>query len=397
MLKLGINGWRIHGRRTGVGRYLLNVVRHWTPEAIAEHWQAVTFYTPKAVDRREIPLPSNIRERVLRPNWRMLLWENLRLAPVATDDVLFCPSYTRPLLARGKTVVTLHDAVQHLYPELFPLPNRLFYNHLYHWSARHATLVITDSDAARQDIVRRLGVPASRIRVVYLAPAELFKPIPKDRRVSEVRERYVGADVPYFLFVGKLSGRRNIPRLLESFAEFKRRTSAPHKMLVIGLNVKGLDFSTLVAEFGLSGELKHWEYVPDSDLNLIFNAAEAYIMPSVYETVSLPVMEAQATGTPVICIDTAGMREITGGAALLIRKLEVSDIADAMSRLAGDAGLRRELAEQGLANARRFSWERCSTETLAVLEEAARLTPPTRSSRERRRATLSSRGQVQTV
>lgn len=376
-MRLGVNGWRIHGQRTGIGRYLLNVIRNWTTDMVSGRFEEINFYTPKPVDRQEVLLPENIHERVLRSNRPMLVWENSRMAPVATDDVLFCPSYSRPLLARGKTVVVTHDAVQQLYPELFPRSVRLFYNRLYGWSARHADLVITGSEAARRDIARCWRVPPSRIRVVHLAPAEFFRPLPTGRQVSEIRERYVGSSAPFFLFVGKLSGRRNIPLLLEAFAELKRRMSLPHKLVLIGLNIHELNVAKLITDLGMLTDVRHWEYVSDEDLNMIYNAAEAFISPATYETSSLPVMEAQATGTPVICIDTPGMREITGGDALLISRLGVAELVEAMSRLAGDAALRRALAERGLANARRFSWQRCSAETLAVLAEAARTPAPT--------------------
>lgn len=373
-MRLGINGWRLtQSNRTGVGRYLLNVVKHWTAEAVSGRFKEITFYSPKPADRHEIPLPENIRHRVLRPHWRMLLWENLCLGPFTTDDVLFCPSYSRPLLAHGKIVVTTHDATSQLYPELFPLSVRLFYNRLYGWSARQATLVITHAKAAQQDITRCYGVPPSRIRVVRPAPAEIFRPLQGTSYIPEVQERYLGHPVPYLLFVGKTSGRRNIPRLMESFAEFKRRTSLPHKLLLVGLSTQSPEMARILTNLGISGEVKHSGYVSDEDLNLIYNAAEAFIMPATYETLSFPVMEAQATGTPVVCVDTAGSREVTGGAALLISKFEVSEMAEAMSRLATDAALRCELAEKGLVNARRFSWQRCSAETLAVLEEAAQL------------------------
>src|SRR5262245_32214390 len=115
-MNLGINGWRIHGQRTGVGRYLLNVVRHWTPEVLSD-FSRTTFYVPRPLDRQDVPLPENIGVRVLPSALPMLVWENLCLAPVADDDVLFCPSYTRPLGARRKTVVVTHDAVQMIYPE----------------------------------------------------------------------------------------------------------------------------------------------------------------------------------------------------------------------------------------------------------------------------------------
>lgn len=372
-MKLGVNGWRIHGQRTGVGRYLLNVVRHWTPERVAGRFETIHFYTPHRIDRQDIPLPENIRERVLESNWPMLVWENLRMAPVADDHVIFCPSFSRPLLARGRTVVVTHEAILHKHPELFPRSARVFYDRLYGWSARHATLVITESEAARQDIARCYGVPPAKIRVIYLAPAEFFRVLPPDERVRHAQERYLGSTAPFFLFVGKLSGRRNIPRLLEAFAEFKRQTRRPHKLLIISSQVPSPHLTALGNELDLAEQWAQCPYVSDEDLNLLYNAAEGFVMPSIYETSSLPVMEAQATRTPVICIDTPGNREITGGTALLIPQMEVPEMVEAMIRLAGDISLRRELSEKGLANVQRFSWSRCSAETLAVLEEAARM------------------------
>jgi glycosyltransferase involved in cell wall biosynthesis len=375
-MRLGINGWRIHGQRTGIGRYLLNVVKHWTSDGAGSRFETITFYTPRPLDLREIELPRGVHTRVLRPAAPLLLWENTRLGPASADDVLFCPSYTRPILTRGRTVVTTHDAVLPLYPELFPRTARYVHNPLYAWSARRATLVITDSEAARQDIARMYRVPLSRIRVVYLAPAECFRLVPQDRSVNEVRERFVGpAAPPFFLFVGKLSGRRNLPLLLEAFAEFKRRVAAPHKLLLVGLNIHNLDMPGHVARLGIGDHVVHHSYVSDEDLNLLYNAALAFISPATYETVSLPVMEAQATGTPVICIDTAGMREITGGAALFIPTLGVPEMVDAMRRMATDGTLRAELGEKGRGHARQFSWRRCSAETMEVLEEAAGMSP----------------------
>lgn len=373
-MRLGINGWRLQGPRTGVRRYLHNVVRYWTPEVIAGRFSGINCYTPVPLDRQDTPLPDNIQERVLLPHCRMLLWENLCFAPAASDDVIFCPSFSRPLLARGKTVVTTHEASSKDHPELFPLSVRLFYNHLYGWSARHATLVIADSEASRQDIARCWRVPLARIRVVYMASDTHFRPLPADPRVADAR--HLGASTPFFLFVGKMSGRRNIPLLLESFAHFKRHTSFPHRLVLVGLNIHALDLSSFLERFGLAGDVTHRPYVTDEDLNLLYNAADALISPSSYETVCLPVMEAQATATPVICIDTAGMREITGGAAVLMPTLDVKELVEAMSRIASDVNLRRELGDKGLANARRFSWEQTSRDTLAVLEEALGLPAP---------------------
>ncbi len=380
-MKLGVNGWRLHGQRTGVGRYLYNVVKNWTEENVAGRFKEINFYTPQPVDSKETPLPENFRERVLHSTKPMLVWENTRMASATRDDILFCPSYTIPVLTSRKVVVVTHDATQKLYPRYFSKSVRYFYTPLYGWSARHATLVITTTEAARQDIARVWGVPPKKIRVVRLAPAEVFKPLPNDARVDAMREQQT-AGAPFFLFVGKLSGRRNIPRLLESFAKLKHDTSLPHKMVIVGPDTATLNITALGAELGITDHLQRLNYATDEDLNLLYNAAEAFVMPSTYETLSFPVMEAQATGTPVICIDTPGAHENTGAAALLIPKLEVPEMVAAMTKLATDAILRQELAERGLANAQRFSWQRCSAETLAVLEEAAHLPAPHRKTSE---------------
>ncbi len=380
-MKLGINGWRIHGQRTGVGRYLLNIVKHWTPEMIGGRFDEINFYTPKPIDRSEIPLPPTIRERVLSAHWRMLVWENLRLGPTANDDVVFHPSFSRPFVARGKTVVSLHEASHYLYPELFPKSVPLFYNRLYAWSGRHATLVIVGSEDSKKDVALFCGVPLSRIRVAHMAPAEFFRAVKKDLQIDAVRERHIGsADTPFFLTVGKMSGRRNFPRLLEAFAEFKRRTSLPHKLLMVGLNIHNIDIAGLIEKLGIKGDVLNPGYVSDDELNLIYNAAEAFISPSAYETICLPVMEAQAAGLPVICIDTPGMRETTGDAALLISKLEIEDLVEAMSRIAEDADLRRELSETGLNYSKRFSWQKCAADVLAVLAEAVQMPAPSADS-----------------
>jgi len=376
-VRLAVNGWRTQGKRTGIARYLLNVVRHWTPPVVSERFSQIGFYVAHDADRAELGLPAEVDLRVLRSARPMLVWENTRFARDADEEVAFHPSFSIPLMRRGRTVVTTHDMVMELYPTLFSPNQRRFYNRLYRWSASHATLVITDSQASRDDMVRLWGIPESRIRVVYLAPDEIFGPLEGDQRVAEARRRFIGGDEPFFLFVGKLSGRRNVPLLVDAFAELKRRRAdIPHKLLLIGMDVHGLDVRSRARDLGLGDAMVHHDYISDEDLVALYNAAEAYVTPSAYETTSLPALESQVSGTPVITIDTPGMREITGGAAVLIPRLEVRELAEAMERTATDGDLRARLADEGARSVARFTWQRSSADTLDVLEEAARLPAP---------------------
>ena len=245
----------------------------------------------------------------------------------------------------------------------------MMYGPLYGWGARTATLVITTSEAAKRDIVRVWNVDPTKIRVTPLAAASHFFPLgPIDDRAT-VRHDVLGDEAPYFMFVGKISGRRNLPELLRAFLEFKRG-GFPHRLLVVGPTYAIAAVETLARDIGVAGDVVTRSFVTDETLNQLYNGAEAFIMPSAYENGSLPVFEAQATGTPVISVHTEGTEEVTGGAALLIARLEVKELVDAMTVMAKDAELRRNLSERGLANSARYSWTRCARETLEVCREA---------------------------
>lgn len=376
-MRLGINGWRIHGHRTGVGRYLLNTVRCWSREFARGTFAEARFYSHLPLDRNEVPLPDWISHKQLGPAMRMLLWENLRLGPAADVDVLFCPSFSRPRLTRAKTVVTVYEATLALYPQYFPR-NHFFarpdlYIPIYRWSARNATLVLTTTQAAKNDIIKAFGVPEERIRMAPLAPAPEFVPVRDAAALRSIREKYFGEDVPYFLFVGKLTPRRNVPMLMEAFARIKEKHKLPHKLLVAGINTTGIDLPGHARSLGISSHFVHTGYVPNEDLLLLYNASDCFVLPYSYEALSLTTMEAQAVGVPVITTDVPGLRETTGGHALLLPEAAVEPLAEAMLRIAEDRELHGRLSVDGLEFVKEFTWERTARATLATLWEAANL------------------------
>lgn len=372
-LELGVDAWRLRGERTGIFRYLSSILRYWTPDALSERFAEVTLYSPRCLDTEQLTLPPNLRDRRLPPDLPMRLWQNVLLGPAASDDVLWCPAFSRPLVTRARaTVVTSHESIAAIHPEMYGRGHKLLYERHYAWSARHATLVIADTVQARDDIVAHWGVEPHRVRVVYLAAADVFRPCDHRRTLEDARVRLFGSDIPFFLFVGKLSGRRSVPLLLDAFAEFKRRTELSHKLVIAGPNPRQLDLTGMAALRGVADSVRYLGWVPDPELNVLYNASEAYVSSAVYEPVSIPVMEAQAVGTPVIAVDCPGIREYTGGEALLLSSPDAREMAEALAGVARDETLRRELAARGRANAARFSWERTSHETLAVLSRAAR-------------------------
>ena len=280
-MKLAVNGWRLR-TSTGVARVLLNVLRYWTPETLAARFDEVTLYSPIALEPG-LPLPPNIKQVVAPPDRRMLLWENLNLPRALKGDVLFCPSYSRPLFTSTKTVSLIYEATQKLHPEHYPRWARFVQTPLYGWSARHSTLVITNTHQAREDIIKAYRSPPEKVRVVPLAPAEVFHQGYDKVRLRDVARKYVGGDTPYFLYVGKLTARRNVPRLVEALAEMKRRQGCPHKLLIIGLNTTSIALERLSCELGVAEDVRYYPFVVDEDLAPLYSAAEAFVLPYSYK------------------------------------------------------------------------------------------------------------------
>ncbi|HVF39698.1 MAG TPA: glycosyltransferase family 1 protein [Gemmatimonadaceae bacterium] len=370
-LMLGVSGWRLRGERTGIGRYLSSLVSCWSKPVVAGRFAEIRIYSPEPLSDPDIHLPPGVKNHVLDSRLAMVPWENVRLGPKVRDDVVLYPSFSRPFYTRTATVVTTHDATMRIIPEMFTRRDRIVYDRLYGWSARAATIVLTTSEAAKSDIVNEWNVDPDKIRITPLAAAGQFCHLPESA-TGNIRRSILGDDRPYFIFVGKISGRRNMPELLKAFSEFKR-AGHPHKFVVVGPAHAVEAVQAIAVELGVAEHVITKSFLSDEKLNLLYNGAEALIMPSVYENGSLPVFEAQATACPVIAVDTEGTREITGAAAMLIPKLEVSHLVEAMTALADNESFRRDLSESGLVNSQRYSWQRCAEETLDACVEAVEL------------------------
>jgi glycosyltransferase involved in cell wall biosynthesis len=319
----------------------------------------------------DLPIPAWIKRRVVGPDLPMLVWENLVLPMTCDDDVLLCPSYTRPLLTGAKTVSLIYEATQKLFPEYYPMRARFINTPLHGWSARHSTRVITNTEQARADIEQAYGAPPERLRVVPLAPAEVFRSDYPPSRLSEVRAKYAGKDVPYFLYVGKLTARRNVPHLLTALSMMRDGGSYPHRLVIVGLNTTQIDIAGMARELGISEHVKYYPYVADEDLAPLYSAAEAFVLPYSYESAaSLTLLEAQAAGTAVITAGTVGLKQAAGNAALFVPDIEPASLATAMREIASKSAIRADLVKRGSDNASVYSWRRCSNEVLDICREA---------------------------
>ena len=276
----------------------------------------------------------------------------------ATDHLL-------PKLSHARSVFTLHDTAYLRFPRYYLPRNRFYLRVMMPRFLQRADRVIAVSEFTRRDAIRMYRLNPEKIEVIPEGVEARFKPDPDVTRVSAVRQRY-SLPERFILNVGTIQPRKNLPTLLEAFAAARPRH--PDVGLVIA-GAKGWlyeGFFERLRALGLERVVRVTGHVPDEDLPALFNAAEVFAYPSVFEGFGLPPLEAMASGVPVLCSNSSSLPEVVGDAGLLLPPRDVGAWASGLGRVLEDARLRAELRERGLVRARLFDWDTAAGKTLEV-------------------------------
>jgi glycosyltransferase involved in cell wall biosynthesis len=277
-----------------------------------------------------------------------------------------------PLLSPCPMVVTIHDMTLWLFPQHHYRRRLVAMRPFIPLAARRAEAIITVSESAKRDIVRILDVPKDKVHVVYEAAPPAFRRLPDGSALAAVREKY---ELPedFFLYVGTIEPRKNLVRLLEAFAALRQRRCTPHILLMVGSRGwKDDEVFATVDNLDLNEVVRFVSHVPTCDLVALYNLADALAFPSLYEGFGLPVVEAMASGTPVLTSTSGSLGEIAGEAAQFVEPTSVESISDGLEQLLHDRGRRGELREAGLARAASFTWEATAARTREIYESVAR-------------------------
>jgi len=357
---------RVGYRSAGVHQYIYHLLRH-----LGKSGDSLRY----TVMLGESALPPDVTLAVLRSRWPTgraavrVAWEQL-VQPWALRrigaDLVHGPVFVVPLLAPCPAVVTIHDLSFIRFPHLFRPANRLYLTTLTWLSARRARRLIAVSEHAAAESVRLLGISRERIDVVYHGVDPAFRPLPADE-VAAFRQRW-GLPERFLLFVGTLEPRKNLVRLVEAFSRVR-----DDRVGLVLAGGKGWLYDELFAKveaLGLSGQVIFPGYVMGEELPLWYNAATLLAYPSVYEGFGLPVLEAQACGTPVLTSNLSSLPEAAGDAAVMVDPYDVEALVAGLNRLLMDRSLRDELRVRGLAHAGQFTWSRTAQETVRVYRRA---------------------------
>ena len=369
MTILGVNGVRLATIRSGVARYLENILRIWEESEIP--FERVVVYTPRPID--PLPFPAARTETRLVPaRGSLALWEQLQLPRAhGREAPLFCPSYIAPLAARCPIALVHHGSYEG-YPAAFPWWRRWRAFAAYRTSARRADLLITVSESSRRDMVRYYGLAPERIHVVPVGvDTALFRPLADPTLLADFRRRVLGVDAPFLLYVGKPIRRHNIRPMLEGFKLLVERGRANLRFLFIGADLPGLDVRAIVRELGLDERVTLVGHASHETIRLAYNAAELFVYPSDYEGFGMPVLEAMACGTPTITLDNTSFPEFAGGVAFFVARGDAESLAAAYREVLGDEGLRRRMRELGPLRARDYEWRVVAGRTMELLATLA--------------------------
>lgn len=312
--------------------------------------------------------PANFQFRVI--NYPRL-WTQLGLAlRTFTDelDVLFVPAHTLPIIRNPylKTVVTVHDLGSEYLPKMHQFKQRLYLGLMQRMQLKTAAKIIAVSQATKKDLVEKIGIEAKKIKVIYEGyNTELFKMVNSDILVNTLRQ-YGLESMQYFLFVGTIQPRKNLERLTLAFNYLINQTASADKLVIVGS--KGWlsdEIYRLPERLGIKERVRFLGYVPDRDMPALYSGAIALAYPSLFEGFGLPILEAQACGCPVLTSNVSSMPEVAGQSAVLVDPYNIDDIVRGMGKIVSK-GQRGKIIKQGAENIKRFSWEKCASQTLKV-------------------------------
>jgi glycosyltransferase involved in cell wall biosynthesis len=363
-------------QRAGLARYALDLTR----ALVTQYGEEQAFGLFYNGSQRAVQLPGleGIPARSVRAGykpWRLAVWAGQllgvgfdRLLPDAT--LFHATEHLLLPLRHTPTVLTVHDLVYRLFPAYHKRLNYWFLNAAMPLFVRRASALITVSESSKRDLIRLYGVPADKITVVYEAASGVFQPAPAEQ-IAAARARY-GLPERYLIALGTIEPRKNLLRLVEALRMLRQKD--PELALVVVGRTGWLyeEFFQKLEEMGDRKAVLLPGYVPDADIPAVMSGATALVLASLYEGFGLPILEAMACATPVVCSNVSSMPELGGDAARYFDPQDANQMADVIAGVVRDGDLRAEMRRRGLEQAARFSWQRAARETLDVYQRAIR-------------------------
>jgi anaerobic magnesium-protoporphyrin IX monomethyl ester cyclase len=372
-VRIGINASKACDVHTGVGRYTFNLRK-----AILKmngRYDCHFYGTVNATMTDRLGIQSNKPVATTQNNVLRILWEQIMLPIYSRKDSLDLFHYTDHALSlfqnTQKVIITVHDIAYIRFPNLMNKSRQIYKKRILKISIENADIIVTDSFSTRRDIIEYYGANEKKIKVVHLGVESRFRPI------SNVEEYRLKNKLPskMILNVGTLEPRKNVVTLIRAFKKLREKGCKDHKLVIAG--EKGWLYKQIfkeVEQSNLEKEIMFLGVVGDEDLPMLYNCADIFVYPSLYEGFGLPPLEAMACGIPVITSNTSSLPEVIGDAGIMVDPTDVNLLSENMYTLLKDKELWNRMSSMGRERSKLFSWEKAARKILKIYEDTFQCT-----------------------
>lgn len=372
-MHIAVNGWFWDQPNTGSGQYvrrLLHALRRLAPTL------RLTLVLPPHNTSADA-LPSEVEAvRATGPRGKLgKVWFEQRGYPAAVGrlqaDIAHVPYWGPPLASPAPLVTSVLDVIPLALPAYTSSWGGKLYTSLVAAAARGSTHVLTLSEAAKADIVQYLSIPAGQITPTYLGVDDAYHPRLGAERDAAVRAKYNLSD-RYILYIGGFDQRKRVADLLLAYTYVTQAEGDAVRLVMAGREPRWgtsvfPDLRQYARELAVDDLIDWIGYVDEADKPALYRMAGVFVSPSIYEGFNLPVVEAMASGTPVVARNIPVIREVVGDGAFLVE--DARRMAGAILALLGQESFREAMITQGLAQATRYTWRRTASSTLAIYEQ----------------------------
>lgn len=370
-MQVGFDAKRIFNNFTGLGNYgrtLLDDLQQQFPE------HAYHLYTPKiAGSPRVDPFLANNRFQVHQPGGMPFLWRSMGIKQELKRDQIQLYhglSHELPIGIQQtgiRTVVTIHDLIFHHYPAQYAFLDRHIYAYKFKYACKQADRIVAISESTKRDIVACYGIPTEKISVIYQACDPSFQVM---RSPAQRKEQLAPYSLPtdYLLYVGSLIERKGLHQIVEALRMLPASLDIP--LIVVGQGkAYRKRIEGLLAQYGLQNRVQFRPDIPFTAFPALYQAASAFLYPSLYEGFGIPVIEALWSCTPVITSNCSSLPEAGGPDSWYVNPDDPGEIAHAIETVLGDAADRSRRVEAGHAYVQRFEGKRLAAEMMALYRE----------------------------
>jgi glycosyltransferase involved in cell wall biosynthesis len=346
----------------------------------AENWPSMERYANELLrSLRHLPSPPDIQAFTPPAPWkfpRALLLQRSFHYPIwaytrqrAVNHVLD-HSYGHLLLTLDprRTIVTVHDIAPLLFAGKRVGLSGLVWKQAWRGALR-ACHLITDSEFMRQTLIERFAQPATKITAVPLGVNSIFQPVTTSE-CAAVLKRFAFPKKPLILHVGSTQPRKNVERLFQALACLQQQKVNFTFIQAGGVQTPSL--RELSQQLNLQQSVHFLGPVSEAELLALYNVADVFVFPSLYEGFGLPVLEAMACGTPVITSNVSSLPEVAGDAAVLLNPHHTKAMAEEIGRILESPALAEAVGKRGLERAKQFTWENTAVRTFSIYEQVAK-------------------------